>query len=173
MQQDELQTLQTWIRCCVWHYLFWVYFSCSGLSVLIFKVWVHKVIENHATLYVSTGQYSDHAHYIGLLVGKIFWFLARLDKVQEELLHFHWRRRPHNVSFFKTSYFPNHMIDLVYICYDGRYRSKVLFSDTHNQGQSHRLSIFMLKLRLKFLATHIFQIILWIWFIWHDYRYRS
>ena len=37
-----------------------------------------------------------------------------------------------NIIFFfcKSSYFPNHMMNLLYICYDDRYRSKGLFDNT-------------------------------------------
>ena len=31
---------------------------------------------------------------------------------------------------FRSSYFPNHMMDLVHIWYDDRHRFRVLFSDT-------------------------------------------
>ena len=38
------------------------------------------------------------------------------------------------LKFFKTLYFPNHTINLVYIWYDDRYRSKVLFNNTPKLG---------------------------------------
>ena len=34
------------------------------------------------------------------------------------------------LKFFKSLYFPDHLIDLVHIWYDDRYSSKVLFSNT-------------------------------------------
>ena len=67
------------------------------------------------------------------------FLLARLDKVQEELLYHprlgRWRRQGHCVSkvlkfyvnVFKISYFLNPLIDLNYIWYDDRYWSKNLF----------------------------------------------
>ena len=33
-----------------------------------------------------------------------------------------------DVKLFKSSYFPNHTMDLFHILFDDRYRSKVLFS---------------------------------------------
>ena len=36
------------------------------------------------------------------------------------------------VKFFKALYFPNHMMHLVYIWYDGRYRSEVFYSNNLN-----------------------------------------
>ena len=58
---------------------------------------------------------------------------ARLNKVHGELLYYprhqRWRRRPQifYVKVFRTSLFPNPLMDLVYIWYDG-YWSKILFS---------------------------------------------
>ena len=45
------------------------------------------------------------------------------------------------LKVFKSSYFPNHMMDFVHIWYDDRYRSKVLFNNSRcqypwPQGQS-------------------------------------
>ena len=34
------------------------------------------------------------------------------------------------LKFFKSLYFPDHLVDLVHIWYDDRYSSKVLFSNT-------------------------------------------
>ena len=67
-------------------------------------------------------------------------FLAGLDKVHGELLYYPpasvlalaLARRPQMLKFyvkiFRTSLFPNPLMDLVYIWYDDRYWSKILFS---------------------------------------------
>ena len=52
------------------------------------------------------------------------------------------------LKFFKSLYFPDHLIDLVHIWYDDSYSSKVLFSNTRpitlrsRSGQGHRLKSF-------------------------------
>ena len=68
--------------------------------------------------------------------------LARLNKVHGELLYYPQAsalafvlalgRRPQMLKFyvkvFRTSLFPNPLMDLVYIWYDDRYWSKILLS---------------------------------------------
>ena len=71
----------------------------------------------------------------GAMTPSTEFLLACLDEVQEELLHYPWHqsRRPHlRLSFFKSLYFPDHLIDLGHtgIWYDDRYSSKVVFSNT-------------------------------------------
>ena len=53
------------------------------------------------------------------------------------------------LKFFKSSYFPNHMMDLVHIWYDNRYRSKVSFRNTPTHA--HDLTV-------KFTDFEILQI---------------
>ena len=52
------------------------------------------------------------------------------------------------LKFFKSLYFPDHLIDLVHIWYDDRYGSKVLFSNTpahHLKVKVKDLEIFNVK----------------------------
>ena len=59
------------------------------------------------------------------------WFLARLNNVQEELLCFcrRWHRRLQMLKFyikvFRTSLFPNPVMDLIHVLYSDRYWSKI------------------------------------------------
>ena len=58
------------------------------------------------------------------------------------------------VKVFKTSLFPNLITDLIHLCYDDTYWSKILCSTIpttlgQDQGQGHRLRIFMLKFYVK------------------------
>ena len=50
------------------------------------------------------------------------------------------------------------MMDLDYIWYDDRYRSNVLFSNTHNHacGQGHRLRTFTLNFCIKVFNSPYF-----------------
>ena len=55
-----------------------------------------------------------------------------------------------SLKFFKSLFFPDHMIDLVHIWYDDRYSSKVLFSNTPAhylkvRSRSWTLEIFNVK----------------------------
>ena len=79
-------------------------------------------------------------------------FLASL------VLHYPRCQHPHlRKSFFKSLYFPDHLIVLVHICYDDRYSSKVLFSNT----QAHYLKVKVMDLEIfnvkVFLGAHFFQ----------------
>ena len=68
------------------------------------------------------------------LLGAHVILLARLNEVHRELLYYprrwHWRQRPQMLKFyvkvFRTS-FSNPLMELVYIWYDDRYWSKILF----------------------------------------------
>ena len=53
-----------------------------------------------------------------------------------------------SLKFFKYSFFPNLITDLIHLWYDDTYWSKILHSTIPTnlgQGQDHRLRIFMLK----------------------------
>ena len=58
--------------------------------------------------------------------------------------------------FFKSQYFPNHLIDLIHIWYDDRYSSKVLFKYT----PAHYL---------KFLDLEIFNFFFFFFFFWFGF----
>ena len=45
------------------------------------------------------------------------------------------------VKVLKTSYFPNHMMDLVYIWYEDKYRSKDLFSNVPNHSYDLKVKV--------------------------------
>ena len=55
------------------------------------------------------------------------------------------------VKFFKASYFPNYMMDLVYIWYVDRYKSKVLFTNIHNHTCDLKVKVKDLELYVKVL----------------------
>ena len=74
------------------------------------------------------------------------FFCSPGEKVLEELLHYPWHRHWLYIKVFKTSYFPNHMIDLVYIWYGNRYRFKVLFSNTRNHAYDLKFKVRNLEL---------------------------
>ena len=93
-------------------------------------------------------------------------FLARLNEVQ--LLYYPRRSRQHPqmlkfyVKVFRTSLFPNPLMDLVYIWYDDRYWSKILFSTNPTPMHDLKLKVTDLELlcqyfMLKFLGPHYFQ----------------
>ena len=100
-------------------------------------------------------------------------FLARLNNVHDELLYYPlcWRRhrRLQMLKFydkvFRTSLFPNPLMDLVHIWYGDRYWSKILQGTTPTPVQGHRLRIFMLKFYVKVLGPHYLQTLWWIWFM--------
>ena len=46
-----------------------------------------------------------------------------------------------DTKFLKSSYFPNHMMDLLYICYDDRYRSKGLFNNTLTHAYDFKVKV--------------------------------
>ena len=64
-----------------------------------------------------------------------------------------------NIKVFKDSYFPNHMMDLLYICYNNRYRSKGLFDNTPSHAYDFKVTNLEKFLMLMFLRVHIFQTI--------------
>ena len=45
------------------------------------------------------------------------------------------------LKFLKSSYFPNHTMDLLYICYDDRYRSKGLFDNTPTHAYDFKVKV--------------------------------
>ena len=45
------------------------------------------------------------------------------------------------LNFLKSSYFPNHTMDLLYICYDDRYRSKGLFDSTPTYAYDFKVKV--------------------------------
>ena len=77
-------------------------------------------------------------------------FLARLNKVHGELLYYPRHRRPQMLKFyvrvFRTSLFPNPLMDLVYIWYDDRYWSKFLFSTIPNSMHDLKVKVTDLEL---------------------------
>ena len=50
------------------------------------------------------------------------------------------------VKVFECSYFPDHMMDLVPILYDDRYRSKALFSNAPICAYSFKVKVMDLEL---------------------------
>ena len=80
-------------------------------------------------------------------------FLARLDEVQEELLLLASAASTFRLKFFKSLYFPDHLIDLVHISCDDRYSSKVLFSNT----TAHHLKVKVRSRSWTFLMLKIFK----------------
>ena len=51
-------------------------------------------------------------------------------------------------KYFKSSYFPSHMIDLVHICNDKRYKSKVLFVITPTHAYDLKVKVTYLEMFL-------------------------
>ena len=47
-------------------------------------------------------------------------------------------------------------MDLTHICYDDRFRSKVLFSNTTNRAYELKVKVLDLKFGFKVLTSHIF-----------------
>ena len=75
-------------------------------------------------------------------------------------------------KFFKSSYFPNHMMDFVHVWYDDRYRSKFLFSNTpsHAHGLKVKVIKFLFKcFKSSYFPNHMIDLV----HIWNDKRYRS
>ena len=75
-----------------------------------------------------------------------------------------------NINIFKTSLFPNPMMDLVYVWYDDRHWSKILLSIIPTPMHDLKVKVTDLELlcqsfTLKFLGPHYFQTLWWIWFI--------
>ena len=66
------------------------------------------------------------------------------------------------IKLFNSSYFSEHLMDLVYMLYVDRYRSKILFSNTldHACGLEVRVTdrTFMLKLTFKFPKVIYFRL---------------
>ena len=74
------------------------------------------------------------------------------------------------VKVFRTSLFPDPMMDLVHVWYDDRYWSKILFSTIPTPIHDLKVKVTDLELScksftLKFLGPHYFQTLRWIWFI--------
>ena len=74
------------------------------------------------------------------------------------------------VKVFRTSLFPNPLMDLVYIWYDDRYWSKILFSTIPTPMHDLKVKVTDLELlcwhfTLKYLGPHYFQTLWWILFI--------
>ena len=68
------------------------------------------------------------------------------------------------LKFFKSLYFPDHLIDLVHIWYDDRYRFKVLFSPLP-QGQGHGLrNFFMFKIfKSSYFLNYMIDFVQLVW----------
>ena len=65
-----------------------------------------------------------------------------------------------DVKVFKSSYFPNHTMDLLHILFDDRYRSKVLFSNTNAHAYDLKVKVIDLQILIvNSLKAHIFQTI--------------
>ena len=62
------------------------------------------------------------------------------------------------LKVFKSSYFPNHKMDLLHILFDDRYRSKVLFSNTRIHAYDLKVKVKDLQiLTVNILKAHIFR----------------
>ena len=75
-----------------------------------------------------------------------------------------------NVKVFRTSLFPNPMMDLVHVWYDDGYWSKILHSTIPTPIRDLKVKVTDLELlswsfTLKFLGPHYFQTLWWIWFM--------
>ena len=83
------------------------------------------------------------------------------------------------VKVFKTSLFPNLIIDFIHLWYDDTYWSKILRSTIPNitrscHGQGHRLRIFMLKFYVKvFRISLLLNYMMDLFPIWYHARYWS
>ena len=63
-----------------------------------------------------------------------------------------------DVKVFKSSYFPNHTMDLLHILFDDRYRSNVLFSNTRVHAYDLKVKVIDLKILIvNILKGHIFR----------------
>ena len=74
-----------------------------------------------------------------------------------------------NVKAFKTSLFPNPLIDLVYVWYDDRHWSKILLSTIPTPMLDFKVKVTDLELlcssfTFKYLGP-FFQTLRWIWFM--------
>ena len=96
---------------------------------------------------------------------ELFRHFSSPRRVQEVLLHYARHRHPHKVTVlgnvFKTSFFPNHMMDLVYIWYNNRYRSKGF----QTRSMTLRSRSQTLKILHKIFTTNFFQHNDLVWFI--------
>ena len=57
------------------------------------------------------------------------------------------------LKFLKSSYFPNHAMVLLYICYDDRYRSKGLFNNTPAHAYDFKVKV----TDLEIFNTNVFK----------------
>ena len=74
------------------------------------------------------------------------------------------------VKVFRTSLFPNPLMDLVHVRCDDRYWSKILHSAIPTPIRHFKVKVTDLELlcrsfALKFLGPHCFQTLWWIWFM--------
>ena len=83
------------------------------------------------------------------------------------------------VKVFRTSFFPNPLMDLVYIWYDNRYWSKILFSTIPTPMHDLTVKVTDLELlcqsfALKFFRTSLFpNPMMDLVHVWYDDRYWS
>ena len=62
-----------------------------------------------------------------------------------------------DVKVFKSSYFPNHTMDLLHILFDDRYRSKILFSNICVCAYDLKVKVLDLQILIvNILKAHIF-----------------
>ena len=92
---------------------------------------------------------SDSVHILG--------FLACLNNVHRELLYYRWRWHPQILKFyvkdFRTSLFPNSMMDLVHVWYDDEYWSKISHSTIPTP--IHDLKVQMTKIYIPVSSLQI------------------
>ena len=80
-----------------------------------------------------------------------------------------------NIKVFKDSYFPNHIMDLLYICYNNRYRSKGLFDNTPTHAYDFKVKVTNLEIfnayvfKSSYFPNHMMDRV----YIWYNDRYRS
>ena len=82
------------------------------------------------------------------------------------------------VKVFRTSLFPNPVMDLVYIWYDDRYWSKILFSTIPTPMHDFKVKVaditFMLTFYVKVFRTSLFpNPLMDLVHVWYDDRYWS
>ena len=83
------------------------------------------------------------------------------------------------VKVFRTSLFPNPMMDSVHVWCDNRYWSRISHSVIPISIHQFKVKVTDLELLcqsfvLMFLGPHCFQTLWWIWFMfWYDDRYWS
>ena len=119
-----------------------------------------------------------------------FTMLAFLNNVQKELLyyprcrrwrqHLRLRQRPQMlkvyVKVFRTSVFPNPLMDFVHVCYDDRYWSKLLCSTipTPQHDLKVKVTDFMLKFCVKVFTMSLFPtLVMYLVQVWCGDRYWS